>query len=136
MGELFAALENSGYETCYFLDLDTGHLELIQEDVDLPEQEELREKMDSQPDRYERVPAAEPRDGYEHMVDFTETLTDSGLRELLLVALNGKGAFRRFKDVLLSYPKEREMWFSFKHARMKEKAEEWLKDIGVTVDAE
>ncbi len=136
MGDVLYALENSDYETCYFLDLDTGHLELVQENLDLPEQDEVKRKIDSQPDRYERVPVAEPRDGYRDMVDFTGTTTDNRLRELLLVALNGRGAFRRFKDVLVSHPAEREMWFSFKNERMEERAKKWLKDIGMTIDAE
>lgn len=70
------------------------------------------------------------------MVDFAHTLAGNKLRELLLVALDGKGAFRRFKDVLLSYPAEREKWFSFEEERINERAEEWLKEIGVTVDTE
>ena len=53
--------------------------------------------------------------------------------ELLEVAINGKGAFRRFKDVLLNYPEERERWFQFKDDRMKERALEWLDDIDVTL---
>jgi hypothetical protein len=134
MGEVLYALENSDYETSYFLDLDTGHLELIQENLDLPEQDEVKKKIDSQPDRYEKVPEAEPRDGYQDMLEFTETLTDNRLRELLLVALNGRGAFRRFKDVLFSHPAERERWFSFKNERMEERAKEWLNDIGVAAD--
>jgi hypothetical protein len=65
------------------------------------------------------------------MVDFAETVADGRLRELLLVALCGKGAFRRFKDVLSSYLREREQRFSFKEEQMMERVKEWLKDIGV-----
>jgi hypothetical protein len=31
----------------------------------------------------------------------------------LVAAIDGKGAFRRFKDVLMSFPADRERWFSF-----------------------
>jgi hypothetical protein len=58
---------------------------------------------------------------------------DEHLAELLEVAINGKGAFRRFKDVLLRYPEKRERWFKFKDERMEERALEWLEDIGVTL---
>lgn len=67
------------------------------------------------------------------MIDFAETVADGRLGELLLVALRGKGAFRRFKNVLSSYPREREQWFSFKDERMMERIKEWLKDICVTI---
>jgi hypothetical protein len=47
--------------------------------------------------RFIIVPQADSRGGYQDMVDFTETVADPHLRELLQVALNGRGAFRRFK---------------------------------------
>ena len=47
------------------------------------------------------------------MVQFTRTIDDPRLRELLEVALDGRGAFRRFKDMLARWPKERERWFAF-----------------------
>lgn len=50
----------------------------------------------------------------------------------MTVAINGKGAFRRFKDVLLRYPEERERWFRFKDERMQERALEWLDCIGIS----
>jgi hypothetical protein len=67
------------------------------------------------------------------MQAFITTVEDDHLSELLEVAINGKGAFRRFKDVLLNYPEERERWFQFKDDRMKERALEWLDDIDVTL---
>ena len=67
------------------------------------------------------------------MVDFIATVKDKRLVELLEVAINGKGAFRRFKDVLLNYPDERERWFQFRDDRVQEKALEWLGDIDVSL---
>jgi len=55
---------------------------------------------------------------------------------LLEVAIRGKGAFRRFKDVLEGYPEEMERWFSFKDDRLRERALEWLDDIGITLAEE
>ena len=43
------------------------------------------------------------------------------LVELLEVAVNGKGAFRHFKDVLLNYPEEEERWFQIKDGRLEKK---------------
>ncbi len=51
-------------------------------------------------DRFIHVPKQESRNGYDDMADFAETVTNHRLRELLFAALNGKGPFRRFKDVL------------------------------------
>lgn len=66
------------------------------------------------------------------MEDFIATVEGERLAELLEVAIKGKGAFRRFKDVLLNYPEERERWFEFKDDRMRERALEWLDDIDVS----
>lgn len=67
------------------------------------------------------------------MEDFIATVEDEHLAELLEVAINGKGAFRRFKDVLAGYPEERERWFCFKDERTEQRALEWLDDIGVSL---
>ena len=44
------------------------------------------------------------------------------------VAIHGKGAFRRFKDTLEGYPKERERWFEFLDARSQERVLNWLRE--------
>ena len=87
-------------------------------------------------DEKERIRRTESYEGYEDMVDFIATVEDERIVELLDVAINGKGAFRRFKDVLLNYPEERERWFRFKDERMEERALEWLDDIDVTLSEE
>lgn len=56
--------------------------------------------------------------------------------QLLGVAIDGKRAFLRFRAVLLDYPEEEKRWFRFKDGRMKERALEWLDDIGVTLHGE
>lgn len=104
--------------------------------MDDEETEKLRDRIDEEPDRYEQIPKAESHEGYEDMQDFIATVEDEHLAELLDVAINGKGAFRRFKDVLLSYPEERERWFKFKDDRVQGTALEWLDDIDVTLSEE
>ena len=60
------------------------------------------------------------------MAEFAATVGNAHLRDLLEVALNGRGAFRRFKDVLLDYPAERERWFAFRDGQVRAAASEWL----------
>jgi len=76
--------------------------------------------------RFRAIPAAESHEGYRDMEDFADTVQDDKLGELLGVALNGRGAFRRFKDVLVAYPDERDRWFRFKNERLRKRALEWL----------
>jgi hypothetical protein len=53
--------------------------------------------------------------------------------EVLETAIQCRGAFRRFKDVLQRYPGEMERWFKFKNERMYDRASEWLDAIGVSL---
>lgn len=83
--------------------------------------------------RFIKVPTADSRQGYRDMETFIETISDSRLRERLWRAIGGRGPFRAFKDALLSYPQERERWFGFKGALVRERALDWLESIGVEV---
>jgi len=64
---------------------------------------------------------------YNIMVDFTETITDPRANELLSVALEGKGAFRRFKDTLHRVGLTDE-WYAFKHKAYVALAREWCEE--------
>ena len=133
LDELYDARENSSYEVEYYLDLETGEILFVSEGMDDEETGKLKNQIEEELDRYEPIPKAESYEGYRDMQAFIATVEDDHLSELLEVAINGKGAFRRFKDVLLNYPEERERWFQFKDDRMKERALEWLDDIDVTL---
>ncbi|MEI6043239.1 MAG: UPF0158 family protein [Chloroflexota bacterium] len=78
------------------------------------------------------IPRADVHEGYKDMEVFIETIVSKHLQELLQVAIRGKGAFRRFKDVLDRYPQEREQWFQFRAARLKQRVLGWLKGEGIT----
>ncbi len=131
LDELCHALDDSSYEHSYYLDLQTGELLFISDYMDEEEAERLREQVDNYPDRYEPLPKADSHEGYQDMEDFIATVEDERLAQLLEVAIDGRGAFRRFKDVLARYPDQREKWFRFKGERLKQRALEWLEEIGV-----
>lgn len=75
-----------------------------------------------------RIEALESSVEYGWMAEFAATVTDARLRDLLEVALDGRGAFRRFKDVLAGDAAERERWFRFRDGRVREAMREWLED--------
>jgi len=136
LSELYFAMDDNSDEHSYYLDLETGEILFISNYMEEEEREELGDRVDEDPDRYEPIPRAESHEGYEDMEDFIDTVEDEHLTELLEVAIRGKGAFRRFKDVLEGYPEEMERWFSFKDDRLRERALEWLDDIGITLAEE
>jgi hypothetical protein len=81
--------------------------------------------------RFVAIPRLESWESYGDMQDFIVTVRDARLRERLEVAIKGRGAFRRFKDVLERYPHERERWFTFQNDRMIQRAREWLESLGI-----
>ncbi|MGB7923521.1 MAG: UPF0158 family protein [Pyrinomonadaceae bacterium] len=85
-------------------------------------------------DRYVQIPGIESSEAYQDMTDFAETVADSQLRELLAVALDGRGAFRRFKDVLVGCLAEQERWFEFRDQRLRERIKDWAREEGVEID--
>lgn len=74
---------------------------------------------------------------YQDMVEFAEQVTDPGLRRSLDRALEGKGAFRRFRTVMYEDAPEEtsRAWNDFRNARSELRALRWLADQDV-VDAE
>jgi Uncharacterised protein family (UPF0158) len=65
------------------------------------------------------------------MEDFVKRVRDPRARHLLERAINGRGAFRRFKDTLLDYPELRRAWFVFHDARGERRAIDWLAERGL-----
>ena len=132
MQELCNAFEDSSDDHRYYLDLEIG--EIILDFLDSTEREELDEMVDEDSqERYRYLPIAESHEGYEDMKEFIETVKGTHLKEKLYIAISGRGAFRRFKDVLNSYPKDRERWFRFKDEKLMERVKEWLEYEGIEI---
>lgn len=70
------------------------------------------------------------RAGYRDMEIFIGELTDPVLVDRLEIAISGRGAFRRFKDVLSRSPETLESWFAFSNERQRGRARAWLAQAG------
>ncbi len=70
------------------------------------------------------------RDGYWDMELFVETVDDPAIVDRLEIALRGKGAFRRFKDVLAQWPEELQRYFQLSEERQRGRARAWLAAAG------
>ncbi len=81
--------------------------------------------------RYIRIPERYSSEAHQIMSEFLNTVEDPSLKGELAHILNGKGAFRRFKDVLIHYPKERKRWHGFNAQAMKRVITEWLKTLEI-----
>lgn len=86
--------------------------------------------------RYITIPRDETHDAYRDMGEFILTVRSKRLQERLWEAISGRGAFSRFKSVLSAQPEERERWFAFKDARVRERIIEWLESEGIELATE
>jgi Uncharacterised protein family (UPF0158) len=66
---------------------------------------------------------------YQDMADFAEGISDERVARRLARAIQGKGAFRRFKAELHEeYPDLLPFWYAFRDVRGKRRAVDWLVD--------
>jgi Uncharacterised protein family (UPF0158) len=72
---------------------------------------------------------------YQDMADFAERASDDKARRRLARAIEGKGAFRRFKDVLhQEHPHLLPAWHAFHETRGQRRAVDWLVDNSLIDD--
>ncbi len=85
------------------------------------------------PDKWLWVHCEGSRDGYRDMERFIGTVRDPGCADRLEIAISGRGAFRRFKDVLERWPGELDRWHAFSAEHQRGRARAWLADAGYYV---
>jgi hypothetical protein len=118
------AVERNSPDTDSYLDLTTGRVVTITSGD--PEATLNRQQISENIRNFVRVEPASSREQYRWMEKFVGSVTDEPLRERLIISIDGKGAFRRFKDVLLAYPAERERWFSYRAELLHWHIQNWL----------
>ena len=115
-----------------WLDLSTGETFPKFSDHFLDEEdEEAEEERHEDRDRWRWVACEGSSDGYEDMVLFASTrVASERLARDLEWALHGRGAFRRFRDVLDRY-EQFERWRRFELERKRGRARAWLATEGL-----
>ena len=128
--ELINAFADGRLENEYYLSLRTGQILLLNDQSSDTERYEIYRSEDD----CVLLPKKRSRDGYQDLLDFIEAVGDNSLREKLAVAVQGQGAFRRFKDVLLAYPEDRRKWFTFSSERDENRIREWLGENQISLE--
>jgi hypothetical protein len=148
--EIAFTMETSDeFESITLFDTETGEIVSIPNElmsaVESNDEEEMQDLPDWEKDlieiaenicndeggRYVDIPRKPSYEAYNLMVEFASSVTNKNLKEKLDIALDGKGAFRRFKNVISDYPDEEKKWFAFKDKKMREDVIEWLHDLGI-----
>ncbi|HVJ22187.1 MAG TPA: UPF0158 family protein [Polyangiaceae bacterium] len=116
------AFENNAPEVHSYLHLSSGEVLRVVDGIADPEMH-ARIASDGS---YLRIEPVSSREQYRWMERFIPMVEEPGLRDQLTQAIDGKGAFRRFKDVLMTFATERERWFAFRSERLRVFMEAWL----------
>lgn len=134
---------------CY-LDIKTGKIIYVHEEFNPDLYHSLRDDSEELPEdpehiimldklergmgsRYLEIPGIESYIAYNFMVEFIDGLDNTRVQERLAKAIQGKGAFRRFKDLLFEYPDVRESWFEFEREKQKAYVYSWLRKKGFDI---
>ena len=73
---------------------------------------------------------------YQDMADFADGISDRAASRRLTQSLQGRGAFRRFKNQLYERcPELISAWHALRDARAQRRAVEWLQDQGLIDDS-
>jgi hypothetical protein len=138
--------DNTRYNQDYYLDTETGEIIILPKELssqlendepisDLPDWEQelakVSKKILSGDKRYQRIPEKSSSESYNLMAEFITMPCANQLKEKLSLAINGKGAFRRFKDTLSLSPDIEKHWYDFKQKRLNKDVIEWLHSIGI-----
>lgn len=127
LSEIVIGLETANNELESYYNSDTkevflsniGEFENLNED----ELDELLEKSIILPTKFDIHE-------YSMMEDFITTISDNLLHNQLLIAINGTGAFRRFKDTCTNFGCIDD-WYKFRNIKYKEIAVKWCKKNNV-----
>lgn len=88
--------------------------------------------VEEEPDRWLRLDRTGSRDAWQDMEAFAERQHDEALRGRLEPAIEGKGAFSRFRD-LVHRESLNDQWHTFSNDRQMGRAREFLADNGIRV---
>ncbi|MGM0411613.1 MAG: UPF0158 family protein [Bacillota bacterium] len=136
--DVLEAIEIRTRESNYFYNKNTGEIHYItddelreaEDDIDIGEypewqQESIKTAIEIlSTDDYIKLPDDYEIDDYEIMEDFCYSLEDKKLRNEMINAIDGKGAFRRFKDKI--YENElADEWYKYQDKCFKEIAIDW-----------
>ena len=125
------AIEAASDEWQYFYDLKTHESIWVSEYGDFEDEGE-RELLDEEPERFIPLPSKYEIHEYSIMEDFVESLPEGAMQNQLYHAIQGRGAFRRFKDGVnrLGIAKQ---WYDYQENAHREIAIRWCGIMNMSI---
>lgn len=133
LDEIVDALETvamAGHFSRSFVNMHTGRIVILFEGEDFSDVEDEDLEGDWIPAHYASLPMKNALNEYEMMETFCDSIRNEKIRETLLYAIQGKGAFGRFKTTIHCYHIEHK-WYKFREECLKELAIEFCRHYGI-----
>ena len=128
LSEIMEAIETSNEYSENFLDCETGELVWVSEmAMTREEMDEIYNRLDEH--GFYRLPTSFDIREYDLMRRFVSSFPEKA-RNRLAKAINGKGAFGRFRDTIRQMGVD-EQWYAYREAAYREKTIEWCEDNGL-----
>jgi hypothetical protein len=132
---LLAMTTPADYQSEAYLDLETGGVLTVEDESSSGVAEDDNAgRIDDDPERYAQIPRTESHDEFDLMSGFADSVDEDDIREMLALALRGKGAFGRFRDVVFRYPDLESRWFAMRQEWEVGEAKRWLASLGIEPD--
>ena len=142
--DVIDALQLTADSNSHFLDRQTGEIEMItEEDWSAAENDEListypewqrdsilKAREIQRTDHFIELPGKLDINSYEIMEQFCHEYPNQRVSEQLSAVIKGKGAFRRFKD-MIDHLGIQDEWNRFEHQQFEDLAVEWLDANGI-----
>lgn len=148
LDDIVGALEMLVEESPSYLDLDTGQVVSVSEDLlseaeepgdeepDLPDWQkhewEIAKRIVST-DRFLELPTTFDLHEWGIMQDFSRSVEPDAVREDLLRAIHGAGAFRNFKDTIRRHGIE-SYWYAFRTQALRQIALDWCQENQIALE--
>ena len=129
LNDVIEALEMTSDTSKAFYDLVTKKIEWLDDfGMTRDEYEAASDVLDEH--GFKRLPEQRDIDEYGMMRDFADEKNSPELRN----ALSGRGAFRRFKDMVYHLGLDQE-WYQFRDQQYRRVALEWCEDAGIELES-
>ena len=139
LSEIEAAINDNSYESEWYLDTEEEETIFLCDPAITgmyEENERLQQKIEEdEVGRFILIPSRPSREAWRQMERFIYSLddVDDNTRDLLLNTIQGKGAFRRFKDAMYDIGMQ-DRWFEFKNREDRKEALHWLRSEELITD--
>ena len=136
MNDVLAAMSSAPDDPMIaYLDVEKGevvhHLSLqaaLEYGEVLEEDDAIRAAIEAEPERFVAIERLGSKRHYQLMARWASTVGEEDLRARLDIALVGKGAFRRFREVVSAYPDLEASWRASEQEALLDIALRWLRD--------